>query len=177
MEALCLVSGTTTEHATTEIMYFWVFLHFCCSSCIYSEMQMLHSKCTSSPAFTLFFECKKLNQILLCRPMGHPEYLQNNEWPYNNKELCIQCLFRMLSGFSSMALFWMLTHPAPSCSSTSGPLPRQTRLGLSQSAVPVLCKVRCPIHEFWALGLAQDGTKWRGLCVVHCCNFLSSCII
>lgn len=34
-EALCLVSGAAPAHATVGLMYFWAFLHSCCSSCIF----------------------------------------------------------------------------------------------------------------------------------------------
>lgn len=34
-EALCLVSGAAPVHATVGLMYFWVVLHSCCSSCIF----------------------------------------------------------------------------------------------------------------------------------------------
>lgn len=34
-EALCLVSGAAPAHATVGLMYFWAFLHSCCSSYIF----------------------------------------------------------------------------------------------------------------------------------------------
>lgn len=76
--ALCLVSGTATEHATVGVTYFWVFLHACCSSCIFKNADgslQIHIIFWLHP----FPEWKKLTQILQCRPMGYPEYLHHAE--------------------------------------------------------------------------------------------------
>lgn len=126
-EALCLVSGAAPAHATVGLMYFWAFLHSCCSSCIFrnadGSLQILIIFWLH-----LLFECNKQTQILQCRPGGHPELLCMLGNPTVSVSLHSAVFFsRMFWVFSSMALFWMLAHPAPPCSSTSGQPPRQTR--------------------------------------------------
>lgn len=73
-EALCLVSGAAPAHATVGLMYFWAFLHSCCSSCIFrnadGSLQILIIFWLH-----LLFECNKQTQILQWRPRGHPELL------------------------------------------------------------------------------------------------------